>query len=274
MNFNDVEKSLDGRQPIRLYEFSRGIFKYAYNSSAINITYNNQLFKALIGGISDSGIIRSDGGTSDSLTITCPPDIEVAKLFANVAPSKKVTLKIYNSHLGLSTAEPVWLGDVVSVNFAAFDMVKISAIPTESASNKLGATLTYSRQCNAVLYDQQCQVNKEHYKKTDTITRIDLTTIDVTEAANMPDGWFTGGFIEFSIGNGEYDMRAIETHIGTKLIILGGTAGLKHNMVINFYPGCDLAKPTCKTKFNNLLNMRATPYLKDSSPFDGNPVGW
>lgn len=274
MNFNQLEKSLDSRQPVRLYEFTKGFFKYTYNSSAVNISYNNQIFKSLIGGISDSGIIRSDGGNSDALNIIAPADIEVAQLFVDIAPSRKVILKIYNTHLGVTEIKPIWQGEVVTVSFAESDRIKLVAIPTESATNKLGATQTYSRQCNAVLYDKRCKVNKQLYKKTGTIMQMNLTSIKVIEAATMPDGWFTAGYIEYDIGDGDYEVRAIEFHSKDSLVLLGGTAGLKERQTINFYAGCNLTKETCKIKFNNLLNMQATPYLKGKSPFDGNPVGW
>lgn len=273
MNFKQIETSLDSRQPVRLYEFSRGVFRWLYNSSAINITVNNMIFKSLLGGIADNGIIRSDGGESNKIVITAPSDIEVAGLFIDVAPSQPIVLKMYNSHLGLDTATQVWQGEVVTVNFSASNQVKITAMPTEAVANRLGATQTYSRPCNAVLYDKRCKVNKEQYKKTGSIMQLDLTRIQVINAAHLPDGWFTGGYIEYAIGNGELDTRAIESHTGDSFNLLGGTAGLSVGMAISFYPGCNLTSD-CLNKFNNLLNMRATPYLKDKSLFNGDPVGW
>jgi len=274
MSYNQTEKSLDSRQPVRLYEFSYGAFKYAYNTSAINITWNNQVFKSLLGGVSDNGIIRSDGGNSDAFQVIAPRTIEVAALYEGVAPTKPVILKVYDSHLGESEAIQVWQGEIVTMNFSAIDRVKITAIPSESATNKLGATLGYTRQCSARLYDKKCKVNRELYKLTGSILQLDLRAIQVIQAATKQDSWFTGGYIEYGIGSGELEVRGIEKHEGDTLTLLGGTSGLKVGLEINFYAGCNLIPDTCINKFNNILNFRGTPYLKGKSLFDGTPVGW
>ncbi|MDF5991347.1 hypothetical protein P4119_17925 [Pseudomonas aeruginosa] len=59
MSFNSRESSLADGQPVRLYQFSRGAIRWSYNSSDRDITYQNQIFRTVPGGITDNGIICS-----------------------------------------------------------------------------------------------------------------------------------------------------------------------------------------------------------------------
>ncbi len=59
MSFNSRESSLADGQPVRLYQFSRGAIRWSYNSSDRDITYQNQVFRTVPGGITDNGINTS-----------------------------------------------------------------------------------------------------------------------------------------------------------------------------------------------------------------------
>ena len=56
MSFDLREQSLANGQPIRLYEFSRGVLRWAYASCDRDITWDNQVYRWIRGGIGDSGI--------------------------------------------------------------------------------------------------------------------------------------------------------------------------------------------------------------------------
>ncbi|HDL5069755.1 TPA: hypothetical protein PXD13_006650, partial [Pseudomonas aeruginosa] len=55
MSFSSRESSLADGQPVRLYQFSRGAIRWSYNSSDRDITYQNQIFRTVPGGITDNG---------------------------------------------------------------------------------------------------------------------------------------------------------------------------------------------------------------------------
>ncbi|MBO8304772.1 hypothetical protein ID033_33140, partial [Pseudomonas aeruginosa] len=78
MSFNSRESSLADGQPVRLYQFSRGAIRWSYNSSDRDITYQNQIFRTVQGGITDNGIICSGDPQSDQFIITAPADLDVA----------------------------------------------------------------------------------------------------------------------------------------------------------------------------------------------------
>ncbi|EKM4240507.1 hypothetical protein V4422_006288, partial [Pseudomonas aeruginosa] len=81
MSFNSRESSLADGQPVRLYQFSRGAIRWSYNSSDRDITYQNQVFRTVPGGITDNGIICSGDPQSDQFVITAPADLDVALLY-------------------------------------------------------------------------------------------------------------------------------------------------------------------------------------------------
>lgn len=272
MNYKDTENSLDGRIPIRCYAFRRGALTWLYNTSSEAITRNNMRFLSLTGGISDDGFIRSNGGQSDDFTVTAPATIAIAKLFNEQAPSNRIYLTVYDTHQGTDELVQRWSGAISSVNYSDIDKIKITHTPLASLANKPGTTQVYARQCNAVIYDTQCTVNKEQYRVSGTIQQISVNSIQVAQAANYDDGWFNGGFIEFDAGSGEQDRRYIESHQGMTLVLWGGGISLTLGQTINFYPGCDIARTTCNGKYNNILNYQGCPHLQGRSIFDGNPV--
>ncbi len=274
MNYSQIEKSIATRQPVRLYEFSRGALRWLYNTSSESIKRQNKLFKSLAGGLSDQGIITSDGGQSDNFTIIAPPDIEIATLFLNMPPSSRINLTVYNTHIGTNDIIPCWYGTVIGINYSENDRIKITSQTTDAMTNKPGATEVFTRQCNTLIYSKKCQVNKEDYKILGNILQTSITTVDVVAAENLPDGWFNGGFFEYSIGDGEQDRRFIESHLGKTLTLWGGTQGLRIGQAVSLYPGCNRTTTDCTNKFSNILNYQGFPHIQGRSPFDGKPVGW
>lgn len=272
MSYNTIEKSLVERTPIRLYKFKRGALTWAYNSSAEDIKRDNTLYKSIAGGLSDQGIIISDGGISDNFKIIAPADIDIVKQFYGMPPSARVELEVSNTHFQTEEIKPVWWGVIISITDKSINSVEIIASPNESITNRPGVTLVYSRQCGAVIYDGQCKVNKELYKVKSNVQQVTTSGIEVTNVANYQDGWFSGGFIEYTIEGGEIERRYIEKHSRTSLVLWGGSQGLKQGQVISLFAGCDTNPTTCKNKFNNQLNRQSFDHLQGKSPFDGNQV--
>lgn len=110
MSFNSRESSLADGQPVRLYQFSRGAIRWSYNSSDRDITYQNQIFRTVPGGITDNGIICSGDPQSDQFIITAPADLDVALLYKAKSPSNAIDLVVYDMHYGDVEAAVSWVG--------------------------------------------------------------------------------------------------------------------------------------------------------------------
>lgn len=272
MSFDQREGSLSLGQPVRLYQFSRGVIRWLYNTSDRDITHNNQLYRSLAGGITDRGIQQSGDAKADGLTITAPADISVAQQFRSFPPSERIELSMFDMHYGDTEARLAWIGRVASVNWPSLNSCKIVCVTRDAEMSEPGLTDVYSRMCTARLGDNRCGVDLNAYRVSTTLQAQDGQTVSAPAFSGYPDGWFTAGWVEWSVGSGEYDKRHIEQHIGNDLQLLGGTAGIPAGATVRVYPGCDFLAGTCHDKFGNLDNMRAIPNLEGKSPFDGDQV--
>lgn len=155
------ELSLADGQPIRLYQFSRGVLRWSYTSADRNITYNNQVFRSVRGGIGDPGIIQSGDPQADRLVITAPADLEVALLYKGAPPSDEIGLTVFDLHYGEADAWVSWAGSIATVNWPALDRCRITCLSIEASMDAPGLTDVYSRTCTAVLGDTECKVKPQ-----------------------------------------------------------------------------------------------------------------
>lgn len=272
MSFDSREYSLADGAPVRLYEFSRGVWRWLYNSSDRDIAVGTEVYRTVRGGISDNGIRQSGVSKQDAFVITAPADIEVAQPWRGSRPSAEIYLHVLDMHYGESEIVHRLTGSISSVKWPRLDTCTITIQDIESSMERPGLIDTYSRTCTTTLYSTKCGVDRNLYRVETTIQSLTGASISAGAFAAYPDGWFNGGYVEWPIGQGEYDSRHIETHMGSVLQLLGGAVGLAAGQAIRVYPGCDFTAGTCSSKFDNLPNLRATPHMDGKSPFDGEQV--
>ena len=271
MTYDDRERSLSDGQPVRLYQFARGVLRWTYNSSDRDIVHLGQTYKALRGGISDNGVRQTGQSSPDTLKLTAAADLEVAQLYRSTAPSAPVSLTMYALHYGLEEYLVIWAGEVRTVRWPALDRCEITCAPLTERVGMQGLRLGWERNCPHALYSPPCGVNRELYRIESSVQALDGISISNGLFATYADGHFTGGYVEWGIGGSEYDRRGVEQHSGSLLYLLGGTAGLVGRQVIRVYPGCQQTTAACKA-FDNLANYGGIPHLAGESPFDGRNV--
>jgi uncharacterized phage protein (TIGR02218 family) len=272
MSFDSRETSLATGAPIRLYQFSRGVMRWLYCTADRDITLSTQIFKTVRGGIADDGIRQSGDPNVDVLNITGPADLEVAALYRGVPPSRAVALTIFDMHHSEPDVEIAWAGEIQSVSRPRLDQCRIVCSPLSARMTKQGLRHCWERACHRALYGVGCNVNRDLYRVNSTVQSMDGAKVSNGALASYGNGWFTAGWIEWSIGSGEYDTRMIERQVGGDLWLMGGTAGIELGSAIRVYAGCDQRIATCDSKFNNLNNYGGIAHLAGASPFDGNPV--
>lgn len=272
MTFDSREFSLDQGQPIRLYNFARGVIRWQYCTADRDITWNNQLFRPVRGGISDNGIRYSGDARADMLIITAPADISLVQPWRARAPSDQIGLTVYDMHYLEPQARLAWSGRISAVNWPALDRCRISCVSRDAELGEPGLADPYCRTCTAVLGDERCGVDLNPLRVDAQIQSITGSSVHSPAVVGYPDGWFTAGYIEWPIGSGEYERRHIDRHVGTELRLLSGTAGVPPSGTIRVYPGCDFLLSTCHEKFDNSDNHRGIPNLEGRSPFDGESV--
>lgn len=272
MSFDSREHSLAAGAPIRGYEFRRGVLRWLYNSSDRDLVRGTQIFRTLVGGISDDGIRQTGQASADALSITAPASLEVAQLYRGVPPSNTIDLIIYDMHHDEPEALVSWMGEIASVNWPALDRCTVKAVSFDASLERPGLRMTWQRGCPHGVFTPACGLDRNAWKITATVQSLTGTTISSGAFAAYPDGWFAGGWIEWPIGSGEFDSRAIESHVGSQLRLLAGTARIRAGQSVVAYPGCGQVVQICHTKFDNLANNGGIPHLSGRSPFDGNPV--
>lgn len=125
--------------------------------------------------------------------------------------------------------------------------------------------IVYQSYCNHDVFDSGCGLNAEDYKVTGTLSAVSGNTITASAWNNgngYPDGWWVGGRAVYGS-----DMRLIVEHSDDTLTlqipfgsdVIAGTS-------IDVYPGCDGSGPTCKNKFDNLLQRLAMDYIPSRNP--------
>lgn len=272
MSFNSREHSLAAGAPIRLYEFKRGVLRWLYNSSDRDITHNTQIFRSQVGGITDDGIRQTGQASADSLSITAPASLEVAQLYRGVPPSNAIDLVVYDMHYGEPEVLVAQLYEVASVNWPKLDHCTIKATPFDASLEQPGLRMTWQRGCPHAIYTPPCGVDRNAFKVAAVVQSMSGVAINSGTFAGFPDGWFSGGYIEWPIGAGEFDRRGIAAHTGQVLTLLSGTSRIVLGQSITAYPGCGQVGSICNSKFNNLPNYGGYMHLSGRSPFDGNMV--
>ncbi|SEJ50182.1 phage conserved hypothetical protein BR0599 [Azotobacter beijerinckii] len=269
MSFDSAERSLAGGRPIRLYQFARGLLRWAYASCDRDVDHLNQSFKALRGGIADNGIQQSGDSQQDQFVVTAPGDLEVAQRYRAAAPSAPVQLTVFARHDGVDDYLVIWVGEVRSVKWTQPDRCEIACAPLSERMEMQGLRLGWERNCPHALYSLACGVDRNGYRVDSSVQTMDGAGLDNGSLAAYPADYFTGGYVEWPIGSGEYERRGIERHAGSTLTLLGGTAGLALAQAIRVYPGCAQTTAACLA-FANLPNYGGIPHLAGKSPFDGN----
>lgn len=272
MSFNGYEFSLAGGRPVRLYQFSRGVLRWTYNSSDRNIEHQSQTFKTVRGGISDDGIRQGGSDGVRSLRVLAPGDLEVAQFYRGIPPSDSIDLVIYDRHYGDNEFKVSWVGEIQNVTWPAVDRCQIICNPESVSMGQQGLRLAWERPCPHALYERGCLVNRDLFRVESSVISMNGAVINGSAFASKPNGWFAAGYVEWSVGSGVWERRAIEAHNGTQLTIFGGTSGLSLGVTVRAYAGCDQTIGTCNSRFDNKDNYGGIRHLPGRSPFDGNPV--
>lgn len=123
------------------------------------------------------------------------------------------------------------------------------------------------RPCQHALYHSKdgvgCEVNKALFAVAATVSSLDELSLTVPAAAGYENGYFNWGLLEF---DGKSQM--IESHTGSTINLLGPVNGLTASSSITIYPGCNLTRAQCASRFNNSDNHGGFPTIKNS-PFNG-----
>lgn len=284
MSFEAQEVSLEGGEPILLFDFSIGLLHFRYTTADRPITFP-------VGGgaiyapvpIERAAIKQGSEIKQQTLKITGPRDLSVGALYATQPPSIAVALTIFKVHFTDTAFEGLvdWIGRIMSVRWVG-SKIELSCEPVYTSVQTMGLRRRWQISCPHVLYGPQCTVVPAAHAVPGTLTAVSDFTITAAAWATPPTGLlFTGGFVTWDTGNGYLERRTINSVAGGGALTLdNGGPGLAVGLVVTAYPGCNRTPANCEA-FNNFadgissangLLYGGQPFIPTVNPMNGTPV--
>lgn len=262
MAFEDYEVSVDGGQPVELYDLALGNTTWRMHNSLPGevISYSGEDYTA-------TAVTRgSIGGAQENLTFTMPSAHPFALSFVTVAPGQLATLTVYKYHRAdAADVHVLHKGVVRSISFSKQAFVtELTVIPLTATFDKTIPDRTFQAGCNHFLFDSRCQVNAAGFKYTGTVSAIVDNTVTVS-GLNAAKGtaWADGSYA----ASGVLDFRLILGQVGDvctlNLPFYEDVLGTN----IDVYAGCDHTISTCVYKFGNEVNFGGCPYVPTKNIF-------
>lgn len=117
--------------------------------------------------------------------------------------------------------------------------------------------------CTRDLFDGGCGLSRGNYQAAGAVAG-GSTLAQLYTTLGQPSGYFALGYLVFTSGPNVGVSRSVRAHVQQ-----GGILELSAPLVFAptvgdsfvIYPGCDKAKTTCETKFNNVIHFRAMPFV-------------
>jgi uncharacterized phage protein (TIGR02218 family) len=228
-------------------------------------TYTQAAIKA--GNIRQSGdLVRND------LKLTVPWDFPIAELWRLSPPSTTMAVILKEVHAGDGEIVQSWTGHVSNVSWPSPAEAELMLSPGVVAMRSTGLRMAYQRSCPHVTFGAACGVDKVLFRAAGTVLANAGVTVQAAVFALQADGYYNGGFIEWTDADGITTHRFITAHVGNTVTLMTPAVLLAVNDAFDAFPGDDHTLATCAGKFNNAPNYGGIPYFTQRNPFDGNPV--
>lgn len=273
MTYAARETSQQDGRPNELYEFERLGQFWRYTSSDRSVSDSGTFQPE---AISRTPIESTQELARAPITIKVRRDLPVIDDYRMQPPQRAIHINIRQRHdgdSGGSLTVVVYTGRVVAVTWAGSE-AEIHCEPTIMGLERLGLRRFWQRQCPHVLYGTECGLDKTAHRVVGPIDVINGNTVEISEAALQPDGWYAGGFIERELPSSiAFENRFIVSHTGVVLTLnaplySGFSVGQNHQI----YKGCDHTAATCDSKFGNLANYGGFEYMVTKNPFGSAPI--
>lgn len=263
------ELSTFDAHPILLFTFQRNVTRWRYTGADEDKVVGLELFESYV--IDAPPFEASDDTSKSSIDLTVEIDLPFLDQYKTNAPSEVITLTINKYHEGESEIETPWVGRVVNVIFTE-RTAKIRCEPISTSMRRPTLPRRYQTNCPYDLYNPKtCKVDKELFKVIGNVTSVSGTTINAPEFDAKPDGYFIGGYIEWSVGMNT-ERRNIIAHTGAGITVSLPFTGIAATVQVNAYPGCAHTRPVCHSKFNNVDNYGGQPFFGNKNPMTGTPI--
>jgi uncharacterized phage protein (TIGR02218 family) len=250
------------RLPVELYHFWRvGGTHWRYTDGDVAVVYDSDTYTPATinrGGAKYDAELDVSKLTISASHVTTPI---VEYLASN--PVEVIWITVMKLHRDMSPLEVsvVFIGQIKSVTFKGSE-ARITCVGFEHYLRQPVPTFRYQIICNNTLYDDFCTMDKDDWDVSAVVTVSgDGLTLTSATFGTKTDDWFKRGHITW----GDYH-RMIIGHTGNDISLRYPIVGLETGQTVIAYAGCNKLMATCNGKFNNLLNIFATPYIPVENP--------
>jgi uncharacterized phage protein (TIGR02218 family) len=269
MPFSDYELSVEDSQPAELYEFSYQGGTLRFTSADRDIEFASNNYRAI--AIDHSPVTETSDIAKASITITAPPDFEVAQLFEVAPPDDVVGLVIRRLQIVSGDTEAIWLGRILSARWPK-SQSELRGESIYTQMNQLGLRRIYSKNCPHVLYSTRCGASQSAFEVDTSIDTQVGRVITSSTFGTFPDGYFAGGKIIWESTPGYTQKRGIKLHVGDDIVVTHPFPEIPNGAAITIAPGCDHTLNHCGPKFANEPNYGGMPGMKLKNPFGQSSV--
>ena len=263
--YTDIEHSVESAEPIELFRFTYGTTRFLYTSADHDISYLSETYVAV--PIKRGNITHTQDLGVAELEVMVSRDNDLASVFIGPPPDAVVNLTIFRSHVDISDVVVVFKGRVISVAFGKSE-AKLTCEPVFTSLSRPGLRAIYQMTCRHLVYGFRCGANSSAFRVSGTVNTINGIAITSPIFATKADGWFTGGWIEFTNGV----KRMIISHVGNTIKMATFGHGIGAGASFYAYAGCDKAMNTCINKFGNFARYGGFPYMPKKNPFEGDAI--
>lgn len=251
-------------------DFARGTQHWRYTSDDRPLvwgaqTFDNAPFKR--GRISESFDVART-----TLDIDVPLTLPLLDLYRGTAPMDDIQIILYRRRKSTGVVEIRWMGTIGSVEFKPA-IATVHGLPPGAALSANGLNRCWQKGCPHNVYGVGpglCNKDRQVMRVDGTVAEVAGSTVEVASLGTKPDGWFSGGWMEWTEGTA-VERRFVVSHVGTTAVLLTpARVPLGHRVA--FYPGCDHTLKTCNDKFDNAPNYGGQPWIPIKNPFGSNPI--
>jgi len=134
---------------------------------------------------------------------------------------------------------------------------------SQKLHQKIGAV--YTAECGVDLGDSKCRVNLSSFTYAGSITSFVGSGRFSDSALNNADNFFDYGLITFTDGLNANLSREVKLYSSNEFqLLLPFPYAVSNGDSYSIYGGCDKAKSTCISKFNNVINFRGFDFIPGS----------
>ena len=260
MTYQAIETSREDGNVLELFKFTFGAETTRLTSYYKDIVFQGSTWTSL--AISRDDVQNSIEEALNEIKIFMPMSHPIPEMYINNVPGRVGSVEVFRAHADDPAEETVldFEGFIAQVSFDAALVATLTCKPNSSVFKRSAPRFTYQSNCNHILYDTGCKIDRALFRHTALVNAISGRTITVSGLSGQGVDWAIGGMVKIPAG-GDDDARLILEQSGDTITLLNVFADEVLNTTVDVFAGCDHSLAICESKFANVINFGGFPYV-------------